>query len=381
MDRSQLLVRVLLALGATGCQSTQSTSAATTIHVDATQAPEPPGQGVEGDKLPGRSDPIRAAWQPDEPNAGCTRARELPQGFDHPRFTGCPTQLQRMSSTSFDALRTPRPPQFAPEDDLRFDEPLTARARAEGDSEACCYRRAYELAVPGRPLRSGADLLLPELRTRALGQPQHERLGGELLQVDWSESARYEHASSASFMRFALDLLALGAPRALVDAACIAARQELQHAQLALSLARLQNGDEADFGGAALSPQLVQESPGARVLRVARELLIDAALGEGQAALEAFEQAAVAPPEIQPALQQLARDETEHALLGWRSLAWLVAQQPELRPQLRCWLAEAEERAVGDRRALIREVMQPGLELLLRGQQRPAVSGAQVALA
>ena len=348
--------------------------------MDATEAPDLPAEGVEGGKLPGRSDPIRAAWQPDEPNAGCTPARELPEGFDHPRFTGCPTQLQRMSSASFDALKTPRPPQLAPEDDLRFDEPLTARARAEGDPEACCYRRVYEFAVPGRPLRSGAELLLPQLHTRAHGQPDRERLGDDLSQVDWSRSACHEHASSASFMRFSLDLLGLGAPRELVDAACVAARQEIRHAQLALSLARLQNGDDAEFGRVALPPELALESRPRRVMRVAHELLVDAALGEGEAALEAWQRAAVAPLEFQPALQQLARDETEHALLGWRSLAWLVAQQPELSSQLRGWLAEAEDRAADDRRALIREVMQPGLELLLRSQPQRAVSGAQIAL-
>src|SRR5690606_17536837 len=133
MDRSQLLVQVLLALTAAGCQSTQSTAAPTTIHVDATEADDPPADKAGASKLPSRSDPIRTAWQPDEPNAGCTPTRELPQGFDHPRFTGCPAQLQRTSSSAFDALKTPRPPQFAPEDDLRFDEVLTARARAEGD--------------------------------------------------------------------------------------------------------------------------------------------------------------------------------------------------------------------------------------------------------
>src|SRR5262245_52773660 len=54
----------------------------------------------------------------------------------------------------------------------------------------------------------------------------------------WARAAQYEHASVASFARFSLELLALGAPSDLIARAHRAAIDELEHTELALGVAR-----------------------------------------------------------------------------------------------------------------------------------------------
>ncbi|MEZ4373867.1 MAG: hypothetical protein R3B07_23805 [Polyangiaceae bacterium] len=363
MDRSQLLARVLLALGATACHSAP-VAQPTTIRVD--QPAEPDAEPKSGARssdghLPKRAHGYSPEWQPTEAGAGCTPTRKVPQGFSNPRYDGCPQRINRMSASVYDALKSPRPPQLGAEDDLRFDETLTARARAEGDLEACCYRRDYPIMYEGRPLRWRGELLLPELTCLVEGTAPAS-------QIDWLASARHEHASSASFMRLALDLLALGAPRSLQDAAQIAARQELCHASLALRLAG-KAGRRAQLGAMRIPVQLALEPRSARVVRVARELLLDAALGEGLAALEAAVRAREVPLEFREEMIELAEQELEHALFGWRTLRWLLGTQPRgaLAPLLWSWLDGAEVDGDYTTRAMIREVMRPALASVVAG--------------
>src|ERR1043165_174718 len=58
----------------------------------------------------------------------------------------------------------------------------------------------------------------------------------------WLDSALSEHAAIASFSRFSLQLLAVGAPPELVQRAQLSAIQEIRHAQLAFSLASVYAG-------------------------------------------------------------------------------------------------------------------------------------------
>ncbi len=55
----------------------------------------------------------------------------------------------------------------------------------------------------------------------------------EALADRWTRDATYEHASIASFARVTLDLLALGAPAALVSGAQRAGLDEVEHARIA----------------------------------------------------------------------------------------------------------------------------------------------------
>jgi hypothetical protein len=57
------------------------------------------------------------------------------------------------------------------------------------------------------------------------------------LACEWLDDARLEHASVASFARFVLELLALGAPAELVHFAQRALGDEIDHARRCFSLA------------------------------------------------------------------------------------------------------------------------------------------------
>ena len=91
----------------------------------------------------------------------------------------------------------------------------------------CCYfvdGIVYECG--GRPFLVGGAPLVAESCDRsdwlALFRPQINSLdeaSRDLLSKHWQSEAQFEHASVASFARFALELLSLGAPASLVEAA------------------------------------------------------------------------------------------------------------------------------------------------------------------
>lgn len=65
----------------------------------------------------------------------------------------------------------------------------------------------------------------------------------------WLEAAQMEHASIASFGRFALQLLRLGAPAELVQNAHVAALDEIEHARICFALASAYAGRAYGPGG------------------------------------------------------------------------------------------------------------------------------------
>ena len=73
-----------------------------------------------------------------------------------------------------------------------------------------------------------------ELAQQARALPADVR---HILSEQWSLAARFEHASIASFNKFSLELLAVGAPGTLVAAANRAALQEVEHAQACFAAA------------------------------------------------------------------------------------------------------------------------------------------------
>jgi hypothetical protein len=71
----------------------------------------------------------------------------------------------------------------------------------------------------------------------------------------WKRAAAAEHASIAAFSRHSLQLMALGAPRRLVQQTHEAALDEIRHAQMAYTLASVYGGADVgpgplDIGGA-----------------------------------------------------------------------------------------------------------------------------------
>src|SRR6185436_2080767 len=95
----------------------------------------------------------------------------------------------------------------------------------------------------GAPVESGTKPSDEWIRDRrsptASLTPDERRRVGEY----WLANARAEHSSVAGFHRFALDLLAHGAPPELVERAQRAASQELRHAIDAFTLASAYLGE------------------------------------------------------------------------------------------------------------------------------------------
>jgi hypothetical protein len=138
----------------------------------------------------------------------------------------------------------------------------------------------------------------------------------------WAAVAALEHASVASFARFTLYLLALGAPPSLVAEAQRAGLDEVEHARLAYGLAGVYGG--APVGPAPLDLRGVDFT--AARADVLRALIHEACVGETLAAAEAGALAArVRDPALRRLHARLAADEQRHAELGWRTLAWMLA--------------------------------------------------------
>jgi hypothetical protein len=138
----------------------------------------------------------------------------------------------------------------------------------------------------------------------------------------WAADGLAEHASVASFGRFALELLAVGAPADLVADAHEAALDEIRHAQLCLSLASAYAGSPVEPGPFPFEGRVEVDGNLARIAaRAARE----GCIGETMAALQAAEQLADATdPAVREVLTIIAADEARHAELAWRTIAWAL---------------------------------------------------------
>jgi len=158
----------------------------------------------------------------------------------------------------------------------------------------------------------------------------------------WIQQGLAEHASVASFSRFALILLHHGAPAALVARAHQAALDEVRHARLCF-------GAAAALGGAPVGPGPldVRDALAGQLdlAAVVRALVAEGCVDETLAALRV---AHLARQEPDPALaaihREIAEDEARHADLAWDVLAWLLDAHPALAPEAEAAFAAAEAR-------------------------------------
>jgi hypothetical protein len=144
----------------------------------------------------------------------------------------------------------------------------------------------------------------------------------------WAEIGLMEHASVAAFARFALELLSLGAPPSLLDAAHAAMADEMVHARDAFALASKYAARAVGPGPLDTSAALANRSP----LDIVRTAIVEGCIGETVAAVAAGEALRQATdPAVRAALARVVPDETRHAALGWRFVQWVLSQgSPEL---------------------------------------------------
>lgn len=152
----------------------------------------------------------------------------------------------------------------------------------------------------------------------------------DYLLQEWLRAAREEHASIASFARFALELLSLGAPPDLLAGATRAQADEIAHARSCFAVASQIAGRE--LGPAELDVSgALSESISTQDVMI--NIIIEGCINETLAAAEAAwlkERCSV--PSIQKILAQIADDESRHAALAWKSLRWILQRNPELQP-------------------------------------------------
>lgn len=156
----------------------------------------------------------------------------------------------------------------------------------------------------------------------AAADPNDDELR-EVLYEHWLLAARMEHASVAAFARFGLTLIALGAPSDLMLQCAQAMQDETVHAELCFGLASRYG--ETVVGPAPLAVDRALED--VTLAAALENTLIEGCIGETLAAAEA--QAAsehVKDPVVRAILERIAADETRHAALAFRFVAWALAQ-------------------------------------------------------
>jgi hypothetical protein len=228
--------------------------------------------------------------------------------------------------------------------------------------------------VPGRPflvdgmprqasIRMSDEWRGPSLalRTDDLDADQRDRLSRA-----WTRAAQLEHASIAAFARFTMQLLALGAPASLVEAAAAAIADETAHAQLAFAVA-------SGYAGRTIGPGPLSME-GALGVTSLRDVVIavigEGCLGETVSAIQATETLFyVTDPALRNVLMTIVDDETRHAQLAWQFVKWALEQGDE---ELRHVVRGEFARAAGEiDRASSAPLDARNLELLARGAMPP----------
>lgn len=201
----------------------------------------------------------------------------------------------------------------------------TELAREAGKADACCYH--WFDYCSGRPLIDEGRALVAEpvegvwADGRGCERQPSPVCRAELTSA-WLRDAVDEHASVAAFSRVVLELMAVGAPAHLLAATTDAARDEIGHAARCFEIA-------SAIAGRPLGPGPLPVAPvrAANLQQVAVDAFVEGCVGETTAALVAERSAALATdPLIKEALGRTADDETRHAALAWRTLAWAMQQ-------------------------------------------------------
>jgi hypothetical protein len=195
----------------------------------------------------------------------------------------------------------------------------------------CCYVVTQEDCLAGRPFVAAGAARRAAARRGAFAEatvaPSLEGVSAAArarLAEAWTRDGLYEHASVASFGRFALELLAVGAPADLVADAHASALDEVRHARACLALASAYAGEPVAPGPFPFEGRVEVSSS---LADVAARAAHEGCVGETLAAIVAAEQlAAATDPAVRAALAQIAPDEARHAELAWRTVAWALEQ-------------------------------------------------------
>lgn len=186
--------------------------------------------------------------------------------------------------------------------------------------------------VEGRPfvvadeVRIAAAVRRDDWHTPVAVRPVAPEIAARLAAA-WQRDGLYEHASVASFARFVLQLLAVGAPPTLALAGQAAIADEVRHAQDCFALASAYAGAKVGPGPLAIDGSLAGPCD---LAGLAGATAVEGCVNETIAALIATTAAALAEdPAVAGRLAVIAADEQRHAALAWRTVAWALARGDE----------------------------------------------------
>jgi hypothetical protein len=160
-----------------------------------------------------------------------------------------------------------------------------------------------------------------------------------LLGEEWTERGLGEHASVASFSAFSIALMTNNAPSDLVEDALKAGMDEIRHARTSFEVATKLVGKPVGPGPLPPSTHEFGDDLTSLALAVAREGCVDETLSAIVADLEAEDINRVLEEGaqdniysnierdtlvwIQKEMQTIAKEESSHAALAWRTLNWV----------------------------------------------------------
>ena len=161
----------------------------------------------------------------------------------------------------------------------------------------------------------------------------------ERLIAHWTETAQFEHASVASFARFTMQLMAVGAPAELIAGATRAQGDEIRHARVCLGIASSLADETIGLGALPIDGALEDAgSIEAILVDTIKEACVNETVSAaicqaaGEAASDTF---------IRDALITIAEDEQRHSTLAWKTVQWMLSEHPELRGLARATFEEA----------------------------------------
>jgi hypothetical protein len=285
---------------------------------------------------------------------------------------GSRTATNVATANQWDGTSCPSPAQYGAITELKFPNQRTRESVEAIDSQdgKCCYHVA-DYCPGGRPFLVDGTARVAELEPN-----QHDSRVASDSGTPWLADALLEHASIAAFARLSLQLLALGAPTELVRDAQLASLDELRHADFFFELASRLRGSPLrpaalDVRGALddLSlPGLIESN------------LLEGCIGETLAAEQLRRRAEqVDDARTRSALLAIADDETRHAELAFRILAWCrdVASECTRRVLQRVLAERAPLRG----EEVWRQVLSPLLGALAEGARPINADSASTAVA
>ena len=223
-----------------------------------------------------------------------------------------------------------------------------------GDERPPTVRRPF---LVGASLRSAASEVREDWAlsspTGEVASPVDAATARELARV-WLADGLEEHASIAAFARFTMMLLSVSAPPELVVAAQRASIDEVAHARECFALAQRYDGGRPVGPG----PLDVHDALGPFSLAdVAALTTEEGCIGETLGVALATEQLTLAQdPQVRRVLARIIRDETRHAELAWRFVAWAIGEEQRGSPRARgvsAAVTRAAQHAIAATRAMI----------------------------